>query len=340
MSIVYKSCVGEDYYVNGVNVLFNPTNYTTKDGRISNKYFIGDGINRFYYNKEEPSKEYLNYMKRIADDIKDCKTSYCAFNLTLSVLTKDLSHRNMLLIHKKDNDIDIIHFEPHGYNALYTTMTNIFLRDLTDSLEPYFDRVLLIEPEHSCPRKLQENIPYCVMYSYFWLYIVMKVINSGTVDKGDSSWIQDVANIIYEYLEKYTIKQRQNFIIGFSYILIENFLLSIKSSEELKGKQYENIENLLYELATKSIKNIKDLNVETSYNLYVKYVFIQKAVQEDMLTPLWYSYDCNEDEDCEEGLCINGVCSSEFGKFLDEECEHDKECDSGSCINRRCADYK
>lgn len=336
MSIVYKSCVGEDYYVNGIHVLLQQNTYKDKNKKLIRPYRLGDNALRYKVGTEEPTDDYLVYIKRIADDIKNSKTQFCAFNLTIQRQYASTAHRNMLLFHKRGNDIDIIIFEPHGLGAYYKDFTSFFATDLRDSLEEYFDRVLLIQPDESCPRGIQKKLPYCIMYSYLWLYMILKVIDSKVVDDQDSSWIQDVSNIIYEYLEKYTDSQKESFIISFAYLMIENFLLSINNRKELNIERDNKIEREIYEIINRQRNTISFLSPLNNYPMYLKYIFIQKAVKDGALRKWQYRNTCNEDEDCEQGICIQNRCSMDYAKFSRESCRYDKECESGKCIERRC----
>lgn len=238
----------------------------------------------------------------------------------------------MIFVYKQDENIDIIWYEPHGGSGQIIDICKEFVMDLEKNLEDHFERILLIEPTYTCPYGLQKliQIPYCVMFSYLWVYIIIKIMDRQRRIV-DITWIQDIDSIMYNFLSKYSNHQRENFILSFSYMLLEEFLSNLNI--DITRKDDEDLENKFYIMLKE--KKIIDIPNIRNYNMLLKYRFIRVIIDMKFnYKQIFERQICNDDEECKEGECIDYECvvKKEDGSI----CLDDIDCRSGFCNDGFC----
>jgi len=263
------------------------------------------------------------FMKEFSSRVEKCKFTGLALGYDL--------HENMILIYNGEKEITITLYEPHGSKYfseeyLRYKVTLNFTKKLAEVYNEYGNdkKMIFIKPEDiSCPMGYQSTIEsdgklgkgYCVMHSYFWLYMILHC----TTNFRDSE--KDVVSII-KNIEK-TMLKRDSYSLT---VVINNFAVQVVNTyvSTLTKAQQNYFYNYIpvlgkYFIERQEMKDIKaDIKTKTKNSTSV--------IGFDVGSP------CIVDDDCKTEKCVNDICK--------KPCEKNEDCGNDVCVNDVCETKK
>jgi hypothetical protein len=307
IELIYSMATGK--YINqlctGIINIYGSENMSTESQNEFN--YITDK-----YKFNEFLKEFHN---RITEE--DCKFT----SLALSYHDQYGSHRNMLLIYRDDinENINVSLYEPHGYNIswynqkdpsnMYQNIEN-FVRNLileynsafreykikrqdpithcnTQVIKSFFKRDVLdfvTKPNRIGIQAYVNEMSYgyCVMYSYFWLYLVLHCYKQTGLD------FRYISNKIEECLiEMYTPEKLGMIISAFAGKAINFYIEDLEKHPDKEYKKY------FYTSLENQFKS----------NIITRKIYRKK--KKSKLTPQRKEHgeDCEKHEDCGSNYC-------------------------------------
>jgi len=213
----YKYMEGND---TGYTILLKQL-YTMLSGRdVSNSSSIG-----FTFRRDDSMVEYQNKVydmrkfSKIIENMLDTSSELIFTNF--NVVNKTSGHATVLIMEKQDNIWNFYYYDPNGSSN--TDYSYQFL----DMLLRYQNKKISIIPitKISCPISIQkyteEKIGFCLMFSFFWIYCILNIINgmkkTGTYSPL-RSWIGSVDKILLDY-EKSNL---YNIVVSFGIKLVND----------------------------------------------------------------------------------------------------------------------
>ena len=178
--------------------------------------------------KETTIEETSNYdihMLEIAKQLADCIKRQELQNIVLPLYLKfgDGGHANLLIYRQKNNVIE--HFEPHGsqlrmpakkikaINKKLDEFISILNKELPQQSKvqlvrandvcPMFNGFQALEEKSTVPKLEIQGGGYCAAWSMFFTELALKNPNYSS---------NELINIIYDKLEQYSIKDRNNYL--------------------------------------------------------------------------------------------------------------------------------
>jgi len=204
----YKYMKGDD---TGYTILLKQL-YSMLSGRdISNSSSIGFTYRKFNNTVVYQNKVYnISKFSEIIEDMLN--TSFELIFTNFNTVNKS-GHATVLIMEKQDDGWNFYSYDPNGYARMnYEVDTTDFLRLLAENLKNKFDEKITIIPitEISCPTSIQkyteDNIGFCLMFSFFWIYCILTIINDMKKNNAYiplQSWIGLVDKILLEYEKSY-----------------------------------------------------------------------------------------------------------------------------------------
>jgi hypothetical protein len=283
IEIIYKMALGEDE---------DPDNWCTGEVILKPNKIIQTKNKIFNYQSDEDS--FNDFLEEFNVRLTDAN---CRFtSLALTYITPTFSHRNMILIYKNDlnKKFFMYLYEPEG----------IVKRDVQDFLEyltfeynkkDNLNVVSEILPK-SCPivysqtqtlsSGLQNIIKetgqgYCIMYSYFWLYLVLSCSKSGMNALG-------LINRLEDYLiENYPSNDLANIIVNFAGKCV-NFYI-----EDIQKYVDQDVLKKFHEKSTQKFKQVMEYRQS-----YIRKTSLKRKQQYKQ-----QGEDCKENSDCGSNYC-------------------------------------
>jgi len=304
--------------------------------------------NNYYINTEhklftmKESQEYLNFLENFHKRIKDRKI--CSLYIRFCKLPEKeyktdqerinsltYCHANMLFIENKEDVINLYLYDPHGSSPYhkYAREGFIFIYNLATSYNTKYGKPMnIIKREtFSCPKGIQGVIPeikenkigYCIIYSYFWLYLILHCI----------SMIPNIdLNTLISTIEKTVLKlvPEPESLAKLIYNFTENIVSTVQTYMPGREKYFENLHaNILRRV----LKNNPDiLNTAVPIELHrirkgdITTGYTVSSKQHDRTGP------CLKNDDCLSHCCskITGKCKErDYNKEDDAECMPEKE---------------
>lgn len=198
-------------------------------------------------------KQIHNYIRKIS---KKCGF----FVMEVTIQTEKTAHLNIFFGENVNDKIILNRYEPHGVthsekdDQVYQVMDQLF----------YFaEDFEAIEPENKhqgAQTHSNDRIGYCVMFSLFWVYVVLNIIKHN-IQRGSykpsPEWIDNV--------EKYYIKSTSStemmaMVITFAIIMFNNYIASLPSSKQ------KNVLERVHEYATDYMSDDKKHSYEKVEN--------------------------------------------------------------------------
>jgi len=308
-------CTGEiDFFINDERKEYSI---------YSTSYIITANDNKF--SLEDP--KYLDFLKEFHSRIqgkKICSLSIGFFKYKDAKLQK--GHATMLFIENKqsENTLNLYFYDPHGAgDVFYKRESFIFLSWLRTSYQRQYrgTTVNIIEREtFSCPRGIQGIIPetkmgkqgYCIMYSYFWLYIILHCSNSiPNVD----------LNTLISNIEKTVIS-----LIGNPELLAQIIYVFTENIVSVAHDNMPNLKDYFEELHTFMLENMKNKPSQPVTPLEERPPMPEK--EHDTYTRRKDNETCTNNKDCMSDCCSkkSGKCKAPkyYGK-RDTDCKDENE---------------
>lgn len=172
-----------EYGIERTGYILTPENLfhvMERDGQINQSYvrFLNTFYKRIQSNKICSINIILSKLKGYQKEEKHMRSSIIK------------SHSTMLFVENKTDRINMYFYDPHGSsfdNNKYEKEAFLFQTRLAEELRKLSKKPVnfILEHNFSCPRGIQAIIPesslgrrgYCVIYSYFWLYIILHCFN-------------------------------------------------------------------------------------------------------------------------------------------------------------------
>lgn len=304
-----------------------------------NNYYINTATKLFTMKE---SQEYSNFLEIFYKRIKDRKI--CSLSIIFCKLPekeyktdeerinslKDF-HATMLFIENKEDVINLYLYDPHGSSPYHTYAKEefIFIYNLATAYSTKYGKPMnVIKREtFSCPRGIQAVIPeikenkigYCIIYSYFWLYLILHCI----------SMIPNIdLNTLISTVEKtvLTLVPKPESLAKLIYNFTENIVTTVQTYMPGRKKYFKNLnEDILRRILKDNpgilktavpieLHRIRKGDVTTGYTVSSK--------QYDRTGP------CLENDDCLSHCCskITGKCKErDYSKEDDAECMPERE---------------
>jgi hypothetical protein len=251
----------------------------------------------------------------VGEFAKRVRESNCPFTSLSVILSWDNNaHANILLAFKdKDsNKIFLVLYDPHGskLDSSIRKTSNALLKSIKECDSNF---VVLSRKNISCPIGQQsyanDTMGYCVMFSLFWLYCVLKISKK-------SNYQIDINNI--KYIEKSIIRNTSssrgltkkpslwNTILNFSMFLSNEYIGLLSKNPDF-------------------------------YVSYINSFLVHYNYEYEKTLP--YLYD-DESLTKEEIKSIERTSSGKTKRKVDyEKCKNDNDCLSGNCKKNICVPY-
>jgi len=174
----YKYMKGDD---TGYTILLKQL-YSMLSGRdISNSSSIGftfrySDITIEYQNKVYNISEFAEILENMLNTSDDLIVTN--FNTINSSGTD--GHATVLIMEKYDSGWNFYSYDPNGYDNINSDFkTSSLIRELIKHLNKKITVIPITEI--SCPTSIQkytdDNIGFCLMFSFFWIYCILTIIN-------------------------------------------------------------------------------------------------------------------------------------------------------------------
>ena len=274
---------------------------------------------------------------------------YDEYKDSYSFITKNSGHANIILIHNDDTDNNIYMalYEPHGTscdtdgdNFCIRKKRNIdnFLKKLKDNVdEREKGRNIFIESiiELLCYKKpkrtmllydrtfisreesIQSIIPendttkegYCVMYSLFWVYLILHCFKISKT-KNIKSTLKNVEELVLLYPVEHLEKVITGFAISVYNYYFENVNNMSRENVTFFHKEFERLFNLTWNTEKIGIKSTKRKLAQRKIPNSRRRSKMEEFGAEDEFVLKKYDREiCRFDEDCLSHNCKRGICA-------------------------------
>lgn len=152
---------------------------------------------------------------------------------------KDYAHRNTLFIQRINNDYYFTIYEPHGsyfHDGRHYSCGSLLIDELEQSLRRLGKNPVKMIRETSCANiGIQAEISegmiikaggYCIMYNYLFLYVLFTLVRDNIIDNIPMNiWFKRLDITMVNYMNNFNkTEEKVNYILGFTYMLIQQFL--------------------------------------------------------------------------------------------------------------------
>ncbi len=306
------------------------------------------------------SEEFVEYfLKPFAKQLLGCKRNMSTLALSIHMKNKDEfidGHANMIFIYIGPSFIMFSLYEPHGFESdeIWFSKVDVFMDFLVNSCnehrELFGDRLVWKNPriEISCPLGLQripetefsgtDETGYCVMYSYFWLYVILRCVSFMTFSKGNvidntnSAEIHTLQAIIknaeFVILESRTPEELGILINSFAGMAVSRYIEIIPDKVRVEYFDYIKQE-FLYNKNKKHILSTLPIDIASKKD---RKEYDREYDYRDSPRLPSRKHDnqpCNRDDDCMSVYCNNKKCTAR--KDDGEACYIHRECMSDYC---------
>jgi len=298
--------------------IFDSLYIRLEDGKIP--YSLSTDSFSFFYHTSEKGQTFIDNF------IHSVKNSFI-FALDITIDYRNVvAHQNVCLFYKKGNNIHLFLYEPHGSGSInytvfrFVNFLKMSLRNEDLNIVHEWDDQIYYNPIGNQTIG-EDREGYCVMYTYFWLYLVLKSV----LETGSTEYIKDMETII-----SYYFKGRQ------LHDIIKNF------SQKFFNYYFSQVKIVDFERHFMNMLKVNKYNIHTvkrsNYQKEEKYI----ESKADSFVELFKARDgrpCENDSDCFSDNCERGICTpynyykpgplpaSDLGDY----CEKDCECKSGYC---------
>ena len=277
--------------------------------------------------------------------------NFFIINLSVDLPLMNSSHREVLLFWKEGNNIFLEWYDPNGV-SLDTTDYNKsvfinFIRPLLSFFNVNGHGGYSRNYESICPGlQAYGGLPYCVMYSYLWIYTFLSLVKLGY--RNISSYIANLDNMMLNCLKDN--KTIRNTITYFASSFMDHYMSHISSWRI--DSQFENFINGILNGSYMPLPSIYKDDFHRFYYYLALILYNEKIpYTRDTIKPSKKNIiiasksigeRCVDSEECISGSCINGYCREDECKSEDDcknpTCNEDKSecggaiCNDGSCV--------
>lgn len=262
-------------------------------------------------------------------------------------------------------------YEPHGATVEkgeeWKNKVSEFLQYLTDTYNKEFKTNMIFTGRaSSCPAGIQsmirgieepvEEIGYCLMFSYFWMYMVMSSLKDLQGMVSPYIIIRNTENAILSSPLMGRGTDIYNTIVSFGIYCYENYFADIQQlnpeayrefSKDFKKALVE--EGVVIPKEPLAVKEIIDSQKEVDEECMIDeecksgQCYMERCQPADFVRE-WKKTgeDCIHDDQCLTGYCYSGICSVPMGETagIGEECKEDRDCYSFRCVANICRPNK
>ncbi len=323
--------------------------HVTDTNDTKNDYLLVEKVVRIVYQKE-PEKFRQTFFLEFAKRVMSCKTNITSIALSCNVWGKDriyFKHLNMIFIYVGPSSITFSLYEPSGSKirnvAHHVDNFMDFLVKTCNNKTLFGGRTAFKQSRTSisCIRGIQKVVKdfhpndtdagYCVMYSYFWLYITLRCASFMTTGNGRllerGSAIEEVTiKTILEETERAilmsrTPRQLGRLINAFAGMVISKYIENMATFYD--KNVFEDMQNALMKKKFKSNFFLTRVKKE-------KFVPSEiKVYEKQSNTKMHDGFNCKTDDECLSMYCYEEKCTPRKEDM--ETCEFHRECMSHYC---------
>jgi hypothetical protein len=148
--------------------------------------------------------DWKELVKQFSNKIKGCD-KYFIFNFILSSETK--GHANLLIVEKEEKQINFFRYEPNGPEYDFSDKDEKILRSLLEDTGKELNTPIKIyNKTDTCPigiqKKSKDTYGYCIMFSLFWFYCLVKLLDSKLPLKDLIQYIEPVLSSVINSFKK------------------------------------------------------------------------------------------------------------------------------------------
>ncbi len=309
-----------------------------------NDYVYTESFHNIYFRKNPEKIEEL-FVPLFAKRLFACKTNMTSIYVSIYSQKNNTTHANMIFIHVGSSRITFTIYEPHGDEfGDSERRVEKFIRLLIASCNKnrdLFKGKLCIQKDRweiSCVRGLQKVVPeiqlagtentgYCLMYSYLWLYIVLRCSSLMGFNSVPETTEDETIIFILRLTEKIIIESRTpeklgRMINAFAGMVVSRHMENINTFygrevfakvQEYVAEKFDPTDDSI--ILSKTIKPYKkEQQIRNTANL--------PSRKHD-------NQACNHDDDCMSMFCNNKKCAPR--KDDNEACNFHRECMSDYC---------
>lgn len=326
---LHKYCTGEIRLITVPGVL----QIETKKGKFQ------AGTLKF----REWMAEYVNRLEA------GCKFNSLIVN-AVGIEGKDMSgygHRNIIFSYITEPDkegkkkVYLSVYEPHGSDLDYFSMSHYGGIDrLLEQMIGYINTTTDYQAEliprkmTSCPagpQSMDTTIGFCIMYSFFWLYCLLHVMN---VEKDDR--IEDFPYLIsnIDRLIMSDPKKVPVAIYNFTVYMVNSYLENISPNLQARFVQKLN-DNFFLRIQAEMIP-VKENKMVRQPPISLKR---KREIEQEASSPYTRrktELSCDINAECASDLCVRGKCVDFNDYYGGKECKENSECISNSCVAGAC----
>lgn len=247
-------------------------------------------------------ENYPEFFTPLANHVYACMSRSNIYVMNISVRYNNEWHRNLVIFSGHDNKIYAYLYEPNGnftkhkdrvIEKMHAGVIG-FLKNLGSKLK---NAILEIEDnDKTCPVGLQstskEKYGLCVMFTYFWMYVVFKLVHHN-VSLKDAIGIAEEAMIA-----AMTEKQIVSTVFNFALHLIDKYMISEPYNPSARiSRAHRMIERNLFEHPREILPKTARIPQPQSPLTFVHSTSLTK-----------YGQECKEHSECETQFCNKGKC--------------------------------
>jgi len=306
--------------------IFDSAYVRIEDGKIP--YSLSTDSSGYFYHMTEKGQSFIEKF------IHSVKNSFMfALDIVINFRNVD-AHQNLCLFYKKGNNIHLFLYEPHGSGAINNTVFRFinFLKmtlrneDL-NVIHEWDDQIYYNPVGNQVIGEDREG--YCVMYTFFWLYLVLKSV----LETGSTDHIKDMETIIsYNFKGKDLHDIIKNFSQKFF-----NYYFSTVRVVDFERRFIESLQGTNVNYTIHTTKRVKPSDYWT-----VEEKKVDEIEPEDSFAELFRFKDgkpCGHDSECLSDNCEEGICkpynyykpgplpAAEDGEYCERDCD---------CVSKYC----
>jgi len=282
----------------------------------------------------DDEQRYSAFLSEFNSRIENCTLT----SIALRIVKKDSRHHNMLLVYNGKDRITVALYEPHGVrNIQDDDVAPMFLKNFVKAYnQSLTNKKMRAIPMvlSSCPRGFQGRVRernygfgYCVMYSYFWLYVILhcsSIIRKNNISDLDMETIIKSTEMIMLDKNASMSSKDSNSNSEELAIVINTFATAVidKYITELDDLQSKVFDGKLYEYMSNYIDNEKfgGQSVMKENKIEMRDEREEKSPSNEKYGDEKYNEThekqdfrkngdvCNTDDVCESDVCDNGRC--------------------------------
>lgn len=249
-------------------------------------------------------------------NVTNCKDRLVAVPLSLNVENEKDGHQNVLIVFKMTEDLYfVVVYEPHGWEDDFSSseLRSSFLENLQLAVADVSKKYVWLPMENtSCPVGMQnastDSVGYCVMFSNFWLYCVLRCFPDLSKLRKPSEFQHAIYSIERVILDEVAHSSLLMMITNFTIAYCEQFWSMVRlRPEQMKKFDAEMLHHLESEGRTRFVTAPLTMNTLFPKSLQEKKELMD-VDHEDDGGRVADGAPCERDEDCLSHCCKGGTC--------------------------------